>query len=156
MNNIITVQNVRGYLDENGTAWLNAADVARELGFTRTETKNGVEYTSIRWERVNGYLGEFGFRTDVCETDYLPENMVYRLAMKASNETAQVFQAKVADDILPAIRRTGTYSIRREAPTPCANMVIDVQATADAICNLITGVQRGIAIAQAIAGNEGE
>lgn len=150
MNNIITVQNVRGYLDENGTAWLNAGDIVRMLGWTRTEIKNGKEYTSILWHRVNAFLGEFDFRTDVCEKDYLPENICYLLAMKANNEVAKKFQLKIANEILPAIRRTGSYSVRREAPTPCANMVIDVQATADAICNLITGVQRGIAIAQAI------
>lgn len=146
MNNIITVQNVRGYLDENGTAWLNAGDIARGLGFT--ETKNDVEY--IRWRTINGYLQGFGFSQDVAKDDFIPEQMFYLLAMKANNEVAKKFQLKIANEILPAIRRTGSYSVRREAPTPCANMVIDVQATADAICNLITGVQRGIAIAQAI------
>lgn len=151
MNEIITVQNVRGYCDENGTAWLNAADVARGLGWTRTETKNGKEYTSILWHRVNGYLGEFGFRTDVCETDYLPENIVYRLAMKASNETAQVFQAKVADDILPTIRRTGSYTLKPKAVTPFADKVVDIGETARALEKYITGLKSGMALAQAIA-----
>ena len=36
--------------------------------------------------------------------------MFYRLAMKASNDTAQAFQAKVADEILPAIRKFGVYA----------------------------------------------
>ena len=112
---VSTVSGVRGYLDENGVAWLNAEDVARGLGFTRTETKNGKEYTSILWHRVNKYLGEFGFRTDVCEKDFIPENMFYRLAMKASNAAAQTFQAKVADEILPSIRKNGLY-INPNAP----------------------------------------
>ena len=29
MNNIITIENVRGFIDENGTAMFNAEDVAR-------------------------------------------------------------------------------------------------------------------------------
>lgn len=57
MSNIITIQNVRAYLDANNTAWLNAADVARGLGWT--QFKNDVEY--VRWETINGYLREFGF-----------------------------------------------------------------------------------------------
>lgn len=43
--------------------------------------------------------------------DYIPENIFYRLAMKAKNETAEKFQALVADEIIPSIRKTGSYSI---------------------------------------------
>ena len=119
-NQIIKIQEVRGYIDENGTAWLNAEDVARGLGFIKTEEKlsptSGRKiYTTIRWERVNGYLRELGFSQEVAKDAFIPENMFYRLAMKASNETAQIFQAKVADEILPAIRKTGMY-INPNAP----------------------------------------
>lgn len=40
MNNLITVNNVRGYIDENNVAWLNLEDVAYGLGFTKKENKN--------------------------------------------------------------------------------------------------------------------
>ena len=33
MENLITVKNVKGYVDEKGTAYLNLEDVARGLGF---------------------------------------------------------------------------------------------------------------------------
>lgn len=90
---------------ENGTAYLNAEDVARGFGFTRG--KNGVEY--VMWDRVNRYLAEFGFSALVRKSDYLPENMVYRLGFKASNEVAQKFQALLADEVIPAIRKHGVY-----------------------------------------------
>ena len=110
---VTTIQGVRGYLDENGTAWLNAEDVARGLGFVQVHkervTTDGYNYSAVRWGRVNGYLKEFGFCTQVCKDDFIPENMFYRLAMKASNAAAQAFQAKVADEILPAIRKHGVY-----------------------------------------------
>ena len=114
MNEVMTIQNVRAYLDEQGTVFLNAEDVARGLGFFKTEEKFSTTsgrktYTTIRWERVNGYLKEFGYKTAVGKNDFIPENMVYRLAMKANNETAQIFQSKVADEILPAIRKHGAY-----------------------------------------------
>lgn len=110
MNEILSINNVHGYLDkETGTAYLNSGDVARGFGFTKTETKNGVKYESIRWARVNEYLSSFGFRPNVGEDDFLPENMVYRLGFKASNEAAQKFQAVLADEVLPAIRKHGAY-----------------------------------------------
>jgi anti-repressor protein len=40
---------------------------------------------------------------------FIPENFFYRLAMKAKNETAEKFQALVADEILPSIRKHGAY-----------------------------------------------
>lgn len=68
-----------------------------------------MKYESVRWSRVNEYLHSFGFRPNVGEDDFLPENMVYRLGFKASNETAQKFQAVLADEVLPSIRKHGAY-----------------------------------------------
>ena len=110
MNEILQIKKVHGFLDKKtGTAWLNAGDVARGFGFMKLETKNGVKYESVRWARVNEYLRSFGFRPNVGEDDFLPENMVYRLGFKASNEAAQKFQAILADEVLPAIRKHGAY-----------------------------------------------
>ena len=110
MNNLITVKNVRAYLDENGMAQINLEDAARGLGFTRD--MNGAEY--VRWERVEGYLTDFGFLpTSGQKPEFIPENIFYRLAMKAKNEVAEKFQAMVADEILPSIRKTGGF----RAPT---------------------------------------
>lgn len=103
---IVTVKNVHGCVDKNGTVWLNAEDIARRLRFV--QTKNGVEY--VQWETVNNYLRSCGFSKNVGKDDFIPENTFYRLAMKASNETAQVFQEKIIDVIIPAIRRTGFFS----------------------------------------------
>lgn len=116
MSNIITIKNVRAYLDESGTAQINLEDAARGLGFV--QTKNGAEY--VRWETVNGYLSDLGFSQHVgkaMDTLFIPENIFYRLAMKAKNETAEKFQALVADEILPSIRKTGSYiSVPRSLP----------------------------------------
>lgn len=91
--------------EQDGTAYLRLEDVARGLGFTRTAA-SGNEV--IRWERVDGYLRELGVPT--CgHGDFIPENVFYRLAMKAKNETAEKFQALVADEIIPSIRKHGAY-----------------------------------------------
>lgn len=101
---IMTIQGVECY-EVEGTAYLKLETVARGLGFTRTaESGNEV----IRWERVDKYLTELGVPT--CGHDeFIPENVFYRLAMKARNETAERFQALIADEIISAIRKHGAY-----------------------------------------------
>lgn len=39
MTNIVTIQGVRGYCDMDGTAFLNAKDIAYGLGFVKSEEK---------------------------------------------------------------------------------------------------------------------
>ena len=103
---IINLNGVRGYIDEAGTAQLHLEDVARGLGFTTVAT-SGNEV--IRWVRVQGYLRDLGINLNYAKDLFIPENIFYRLAMKARNEVAERFQAKVADEILPAIRKHGGY-----------------------------------------------
>lgn len=111
MTGNIELLNVNGIecYEKDGVVYLKLETVARGLGFTKTETKNGTEYTTIRWERVFGYLKEFGFDHKWSKNNFIPENVFYRLAMKANNEVAEAFQAKVADEIIPTIRRRGAY-----------------------------------------------
>lgn len=107
-----TINGVDCY-EKDGVAYLKLENVARGLGFTKTETKNDVEYETIRWSRVEEYLKEIAFRPQVGENlkdTYIPENVFYRLAMKAKNETAEKFQALVADEIIPSIRKHGIYA----------------------------------------------
>lgn len=104
MKEIITIKGIDCY-EENGVAYLKLEAVARGLGFT--QEKNNVEY--VKWERVNGYLAELGFSPEVGKNGFIPENIFYRLAMKAKNETAERFQALIADEIIPEIRRHGAY-----------------------------------------------
>lgn len=95
--------------EKDGTAYLRLDTVARGLGFTKTEIKNGTEYTTVRWDRIFGYLDEIGFDHKRAKDSFVPENIFYRLAMKAKNAVAEVFQAKIADEVIPAIRKTGGY-----------------------------------------------
>lgn len=104
---ILNIDGVECY-EKDGTAYLKLETVARGLGFT--ETKNGKEY--VMWRRVDWYLSELGFGTSAEIPDFIPENIFYRLAMKAKNEVAEKFQAKVADEIIPSIRKTGGYGFK--------------------------------------------
>ena len=104
MNEIMNIQGIPCY-EKDGVAYLNLETVARGLGFT--EKKGDVEY--VMWRRVDKYLEELHFGTSAERPDYIPENIFYRLAMKAKNETAERFQALIADEVVPAIRKTGGY-----------------------------------------------
>ena len=108
MNDIMNICGVDCY-QKDGTAYLKLESVARGLGFTKTETKKGVQYTTIRWDRVFGFLEEFGFDHKWGKDDFIPENIFYRLAMKAKNAVAEAFQAKIADEVIPSIRKHGGY-----------------------------------------------
>jgi prophage antirepressor-like protein len=121
MNELVQVFNgVRGY-EQDGVAYLHIEDVVRGLGFVQVAVQNGKEYTKARWSRVEGLLNDLGFAPQVEQSGnphdyYIPENIFYRLCMKARNETAEAFQAKVADDIIPSIRRTGRYEVKQAIP----------------------------------------
>lgn len=104
MNEIMTIQGIPCY-EKDGVAYLNLETVARGLGFT--EKKGDVDY--VMWRRVDKYLEELHFGTSAERPDYIPENIFYRLAMKAKNETAERFQAMIADEVVPAIRKHGGY-----------------------------------------------
>lgn len=112
MNELQIIGGTRCY-EQDGTVFLNLEDVARGLGFTKTDVKVSEtgfrkEYVRIDWARVNKYLEELNVPT--CgHDDFIPENIFYRLAMKAKNEVAEAFQAKVADEIIPSIRKHGAY-----------------------------------------------
>lgn len=109
LQNVVNVENIRGYVDQtSGVVFLNLEDVAYGLGFTETKP-NGAVY--IITNRVRKYLQNLGFDTSVenFRQCYIPENIFYRLSMKANNKTATAFQERIANEILPMIRRTGMY-----------------------------------------------
>lgn len=125
MTKLISMHGVRGFIDDSGTAQLHLEDVARGLGFARTA---GSGNEVVRWDRVNGYLSEFGY-VPTSGHGFIPENIFYRLAMKAKNAVAEEFQIKVADEILPMIRKTGQYSV--QALDKDAAIAIALRKTAD-------------------------
>jgi len=95
----------RTMLNDDGSISVNAEDTA--IGFGWTQEKNGKMY--VKWERINGYLEEFGFSKEVGKNDYIPESLFYRLGMKASNARAEKFQNWLAVEVIPSIRKNGGY-----------------------------------------------
>lgn len=61
MNNVVVINNIHGYSDEKGTAWLAVRDLAVGLGLKFKQIKNGKEYDTIRWTTMEKYLREVGY-----------------------------------------------------------------------------------------------
>jgi len=99
--------------------------VAKSLGFT--QFKNGKQY--IRWETINKYLGKY-LSQEVGKGDFIPEPMVYKLAFKAGNSTAEKFQDWLAIEVLPAIRKHGIYATD--------NVIENTLNNPDYIINILT------------------
>ena len=67
---------------------------------------------------------------------FLTESGVYKLIFKSKKEEAEKFQDWVTDEVLPSLRKNGTYSIT--TPNVNNNLVDLVQATITNIIPLIT------------------
>ncbi len=141
MSDIITISGVSCY-EKDGTAYLNLEAVARGLGFTQIAA-SGNEV--VRWERVKKYLAELGIPTsgDGNFPDFIPENIFYRLAMKAKNEAAERFQAKIADEVIPSIRKHGMYA----TPDTVEKMIADP----DSMIKVLTALKEEREHRQALA-----
>lgn len=96
---------VRTILNDDGSISINAEDTA--IGFGWTQVKNNTVY--VKWERINGFISELGFSPAVGKGDYIPESLFYLLGMKANNPSAHEFQKWLAVDVLPEIRKNGSY-----------------------------------------------
>ncbi len=53
----------RAFLNPDGSISINAEDTAIGFGWIQTQVKRGKEYTSVRWERMNGFSAECGSPT---------------------------------------------------------------------------------------------
>lgn len=108
---------IRTILNDDGSVSVNAEDTAIGFGWVQTQVKNEKRYISIRWETLNGYCEGFGFPNKLGKDDYIPESLFYMLGMKASNQRALKFQKWIAIDVIPSIRKTGSYDMgKRKTP----------------------------------------
>lgn len=101
---------VRTVLNEDGSISVNAEDTA--IGFGWVQEKKGKIYP--RWETLNGFCVDLGFPNKLGKDDYIPESLYYLLGMKANNERAQKYQRWLAMEVLPSLRKTGSYEMPKQ------------------------------------------
>lgn len=100
MNEVKVFDNLK-VKEENGQILFDAETAAIKIGISLN--KKGVEY--VRWERVRKYLNS----PQVEKGDFITEQQLYKLAIKAESTQAEKFQDWVTSEVLPAIRKHGAY-----------------------------------------------
>lgn len=99
---------VRVVAGEDGGVWFVAKDVAEALGYQNTRKAIGDHCKGVTKRSALTGGG-------VQEVSAIPEPDVYRLVMRSKLPSAEQFADWVFEEVLPSIRRTGTYT-RDESP----------------------------------------
>ena len=98
-------------MDEDGKEWFVAADLVKVLGFRDP-------YVATRYlDDDEKLLHSISVAGQNRETTLVSESGMYALVFKSRKPEAKRFKKWVTDDVLPTIRKTGSYSL---APDPVA------------------------------------
>lgn len=97
-------------IEENGNIMFVASDIAKMLGYSRPADAIATHCKGSVKRRL---LTKGGIQ----ETKVIPEGDVYRLIVRSKLPSAEKFETWVFDEVLPAIRRTGTYTAQPAQPT---------------------------------------
>ena len=97
-------------VEENGKVMFVASDVAKALGYSRPADAITAHCKGSAKHRLptNGGMQDLKI---------IPEGDVYRLITHSKLPAAEKFESWVFDEVLPAIRKTGTYSIPKDYPS---------------------------------------
>lgn len=107
-------ERVRAYEDDKGTAWFIATDVARILGHRdANDIIKGIDADEKGTKIVRTLKGEQKLST-------ISEAGLVTVLMRARVEAAKPFRRWITHEVLPSIRKTGSYSLPGAAPTPGA------------------------------------
>mgnify|MGYP004507857215 CR=1 FL=1 len=97
-------------IEEDGKIMFVASDVAKMLGYTRPADAITAHCKGSVKRRLPTNGG-------VQEMKVIPEGDVYRLITHSKLPAAEKFESWVFDDVLPSIRKTGSYTKPNAVPT---------------------------------------
>lgn len=111
--------NVRVITEDDGTPWFVGRDVCDLLGYTNSSKAMG--------DHCKGVTKRYPLQTagGVQELRVLSEGDTLRLIVNSTMPAAQEFEAWVFDDVLPTIRKTGSY---QRPLTPGEQLLAQAQA----------------------------
>ncbi|MER5350653.1 BRO family protein [Kitasatospora sp. NPDC002551] len=95
----------------DGEPWFVAADVTTVLGYA-----NGRDALSRLPERMKGSVVISDGTPGNPNRAVVSESGVYRLVMRSNLPAAERFQDWISEEVLPSIRRSGSYSVAPVAP----------------------------------------
>jgi len=134
---------LRVQVDEVGQPWFNASDAcaALELGNPRQALDSHVDSEDV--QKLDTLTP--GGRQ---RQNHVNESGLYALILGSTKDAAKRFKRWVTSEVLPAIRKTGTYSGTPVAtlPAPTQDRVSSLLLIGDAVAK-VPGVKAGIAMA---------
>ena len=100
------------YIVTDGVPWFRGKDVARLLGYTDTKkaVANNVDDEDRKiWKELKGDW-ESPLERNTGNATFINESGLYSLILRSQKEEAKAFQKWVTKDVLPTIRKTGSYT----------------------------------------------
>jgi len=128
----------------NGEVHFVGKDVANILGY-----KDTADALKTHVEEEDKGVGKIPTPGGIQDMIIINESGLYALIFSSKLPKAKEFKHWVTSEVLPSIRKTGSYSVKPKVATPTADIIIDVKETAENIKALFK-VKNGIAISQAI------
>lgn len=106
---------VKTILNEKGDPLFELYSVGSALGYARWTTSKGKEYFKIEKSRIETVMKN-GSITGLAHDGqtYLTEDMLYDFIFEAKTEKSKPFRKWVTNEVLPTLRKTGTYSLDGE------------------------------------------
>lgn len=110
---------IRIIVDDDQKIWFVASDIAKILEYrdapTLIQGLDDDEQSTRKVCRLNGQ--------GAVDTSVIPESGLYHVLLNAKTARVKPFRRWVTEEVLPQIRKTGSYSVKNEVATPSAQQV---------------------------------
>lgn len=109
----------------NGEPWFVGKDIAKCLGYSRSTkaVSDHVDEEDIDGIPIQDSIGRMQ------NTPIINESGVYSLILSSKLESAKKFKKWVTSEVLPSLRKTGTYTVVATQPSTTSSII--VQPTSD-------------------------
>ncbi len=102
---------VRTVMDERGEPWFAAADICNVLGYA-----NSRQAVQKNCKAGGVSIRDTPTTSGIQPLTFINEGNLYRLIVKSRKPEAEKFEAWLMDEVLPTIRKTGSYTTRPTIP----------------------------------------
>ena len=134
-------------VEENGKIYFVASDAAKMLGYAKPNNAISVHCKGALKRGIPTSGG-------VQQMNIIPEGDLYRLIVHSELPSAEKFESWVFDEVLPSIRKTGSYSMPKVTPNPhyrtrmVGTAIRDIGKTAESL-EQVFGVRHEMALTSA-------
>lgn len=119
-----TEQAVRIVADDHDNPWFAAKDICNVLGYA-----NDTDAIKKHCKEAGVAKRDLSSGGQMRELTFINEGNLYRLIVKSRKPEAEKFEAWLMDEVLPSIRKTGEYAMRRPTSTDFSKAKAITQAT---------------------------